>query len=113
VRFAQIGTKAEFHGAPIQALLGDKQGRLWIGTGGGGLLRLQNGRFTVFKNQNALPSDSITALAVDDEQRLWVGTERGLVIYQNNQFTHLSQEEPFQGKQITSLFHDRVVGHCP
>ena len=46
VRFVLVGTKAELHGAPVRTLLGDSLGRLWIGTGGGGLVCFDAGQFT-------------------------------------------------------------------
>src|SRR4029077_2904876 len=64
------------------------------------------GRSTTFKQEDGLPSDSITALAEDHEGRLWLGTEAGLSVYANGRFAPLSADAPFHGKPITLLFKD-------
>jgi len=104
VRFVPFG-KAELRGAPVRTLFSDKSGRLWIGTGGAGLLRFDAGRFTTFKMREGLPNDSITALAEDNDGRLWVGTEGGLVVYKDGQFAPLADPE-FRGKPVTLLTQD-------
>jgi ligand-binding sensor domain-containing protein/signal transduction histidine kinase len=105
VRFVQFGS-AELHGAPVRSLFGDRSGRLWIGTGGGGLVRFDAGRFTTFRKQQGLPDDSISALAEDQDGQLWVGTEAGLAVFHNGQFVP-SGENELQGKPITLLCRDR------
>lgn len=59
----------------VLSLLADRKGRLWIGTWGGGLIRLEGGRFTRFTSEDGLPGDLISALFEDREGRLWVGTD--------------------------------------
>jgi ligand-binding sensor domain-containing protein/signal transduction histidine kinase len=106
VRFVLVATKSELHGSPVRTLLGDSLGRLWIGTGGGGLICLNAGQFTTFKRQDGLPNDSITALAEDQQGQIWIGTEGGLAVFQNGQFGPFNSEQPFAGKPIAMLYHD-------
>jgi signal transduction histidine kinase/ligand-binding sensor domain-containing protein len=67
----------------VNALALDGEGRLWIGTGGGGLVRLEKDRetFTRFRNdpkdEGTLSNDIVTSLAFDQGGRLWVGTRSG------------------------------------
>jgi signal transduction histidine kinase/ligand-binding sensor domain-containing protein len=60
----------------IAALADDRDGNLWIGTSQG-LLRLRDGRFSIFTTRDGLPDDDVTSLLVDREETLWVGTRRG------------------------------------
>ncbi len=53
-------------------------GTLWIGTDGGGLGRLRDGRFTTLTRRDGLPQDHVQALLADGEGGLWIGTTRGL-----------------------------------
>lgn len=89
-RFVSFGLPEGFQAGPVQTLLGDGQGALWIGSVGRGLGRWQNGRFTAFTTRDGLPSDSVNALAEDGEGRLWVGTEAGLAVWQNGHLDAVS-----------------------
>ncbi len=72
-------------GHPVQALVLDKQGRLWCGLGGGGLAMLEQpehadperASFVHHRREpdrmDSLPSDQILTL-VEDRQHLWIGT---------------------------------------
>lgn len=59
----------------ISALFEDREGALWIGTAGGGLSTLYNGRLTTRTSKQGLPSDYVKAIAEDLEGKIWVGTD--------------------------------------
>ena len=59
----------------VTALQNDRRGGIWIGTSGGQLMHLQNGRFTEFPKQ--LARAAITSLAVEPDGSLWVGAAAG------------------------------------
>jgi signal transduction histidine kinase/ligand-binding sensor domain-containing protein len=59
----------------ILTLLEDRRGRLWIGTEGGGLTVLEEGRFRTFGRTDGLSDDIVRALAEDAEGTLWIGTD--------------------------------------
>ena len=103
-RFVSFGLPEGFQAGPVQALLGDSRGALWIGSVGTGLGRWQNGRFTSFTTQDGLPSDSVDALAEDSQGRLWVGTEAGLAVWDNQRLRRYNSSGPLAGKPITALF---------
>jgi ligand-binding sensor domain-containing protein/signal transduction histidine kinase len=56
----------------IHALQDDRHGGIWLGTSGGQLMHLRDGRFTEFPVQ--LTRAAITSLAVAPDDSLWVGT---------------------------------------
>lgn len=55
-----------------------RDGKLWIGTYGEGLLLYDKGRVRRFR-EPFLPDDNVQALFEDSEANLWVGTQNGLV----------------------------------
>ena len=61
----------------VLALTLDKHHDLWIGTYGGGIARLHNGRFQPFTTANGLPSNLVRALYEDSDGALWIGTDGG------------------------------------
>lgn len=64
----------------ISSIAEDKNGNLWIGTGGGGLnfFNRKKESFTAYKhnpeNLATISNNSISALAIDKEGDLWIGT---------------------------------------
>lgn len=61
----------------VLSLLEDREGRLWIGSSGGGLVRFEGGRFTRFSIEQGLPNEQVTSIFEDRQGRLWVGTDGG------------------------------------
>ena len=59
-------------------LLRDRDGGLWIGTRGGGLVHIRQGRTDVFARSDGLSSENVTSLFEDREGNIWVGTFDGL-----------------------------------
>jgi len=59
-------------------LLRDRDGGLWVGTRGRGLLHLHRGRTDVFAQSDGLSGDSINRLFEDREGNIWVATTNGL-----------------------------------
>ncbi len=68
-------TTPELVANSVVSLLADQDGTLWIGTNGGGLLRMQEGRFESLGPAEGLTGLKIQALARDGRGSLWVGTE--------------------------------------
>src|SRR6185295_5662213 len=63
----------------IRVIRETADGALWLGTNGGGVIRLENGRFTAVTHAQGLSSDVVRAIFVTPDRRLWIGTEsRGL-----------------------------------
>lgn len=64
----------------VMSILEDSKGRLWVGTMGGGLNRMdtQTGAFTHYREKQGLPNDTVVGLLEDDAGLLWLSTNRGL-----------------------------------
>ena len=89
VRFVVFdkSTTPELRHNRILSLLEDRRGRLWIGTEGGGLTVLEEGRFRTFGRTDGLSADIVRALAEDAEGTLWIGTDSGLQSRDERSFT--------------------------
>jgi len=59
---------------PPASFCEDEKGNLWIGLYGGGLLRHRQDRFTLFGDEDGLPSGSIFHLYLDQSRRLWIAS---------------------------------------
>ena len=77
------GSPGEANPGYVYALLEDRAGRIWVGSGGAGLYRYrpQRNDFLVYRpdpdNPSAISDDFVSALMEDRHGRLWVGTRSG------------------------------------
>jgi signal transduction histidine kinase len=69
----------------IRTLYLDDQGVLWIGTGGGGLTRWEDGHLTNITTREGLPDDTISQILVDGTGRFWLGNNRGIACVPRNE----------------------------
>ena len=64
--------------APLSAVYEDRAGTLWIGTGGGGVCRLQNnGSFDCYRSSDGLGNNFVFAVTEDRDGGIWIGTDGG------------------------------------
>lgn len=61
----------------ISTLFEDREGTLWIGTGGGGISRLKAGRFSSLTTAEGLSSNYTRAICQDSSGAIWIGTAGG------------------------------------
>jgi len=87
----------------VWALKEDKEGGLWIGTYGGGLTRLKDGRFTTFTTADGLPDDAIRSIDVDPDGNVWVGTLRGACRYSQGSFTSFTTKDGLSNDFVTAI----------
>lgn len=67
----------------VWSVLEDGQHRIWAGSWGGGLFRLEQGRFVA--NTNLIPaSDPVVALKESPQGTIWIGTGTGLLRMRND-----------------------------
>ena len=55
----------------------DRNGAVWMGFWGGGLLRYDGGQFTRFNAGDGAPAGIVWALLLDSSGRLWIGSSAG------------------------------------
>jgi signal transduction histidine kinase/ligand-binding sensor domain-containing protein len=92
----------------IYALYEDRQGSLWIGTGGGGLTRFRDGKFITYTTHDGLSSDDLRSICEDQEGNLWIGTMGGgLNRFRDGKFTSLTSREGLSNDWVYSLYEDR------
>jgi ligand-binding sensor domain-containing protein len=73
-------------GIGVKALCAAKDGSLWIGTNGRGLLHLQNGVFTVYTTNEGLSDNTIRSIIEARDGSVWIATDLGLDRLQNGKF---------------------------
>jgi ligand-binding sensor domain-containing protein len=90
----------------VRAIADDADGNLWIGTDGGGLNRLRDGRITTMANASLC--EKISSLWVDANNVLWIGTEGGgLVRMQADRWKSYTTHEGLISNKLGYLAEDR------
>ncbi|MBC7926541.1 MAG: hypothetical protein H7039_12870 [Bryobacteraceae bacterium] len=91
-------------------LLRDRDGNVWAGTAGQGLLRIRNGRVESFRRLQGLSSDTIHSLYEDREGSLWLATASGIDRFRAPRISRLSTLEGLSGDLITAVCASRDGG---
>ncbi len=92
----------------LLCLYEDRWGNLWVGTSGGGLNVLRDGKFEFYTEKDGLSSGYIKAIYEDAEQTLWIGTSGGgLNRFLGKKFTHYTQKNGLSSNYIESLCGDK------
>ena len=105
--------------ASVRALLRDPDGTLWVGTQGGGLARLKEGRIFNITTRQGLIDDVISQIVSADSGHLSLGCNRGIMRVERRDLDALadgkiSELHPVSiGKNEGMLTEQCVGGHSP
>ncbi len=99
--------RPELRSSNVMALLESRDGSLWIGTRGGGVTRLQRGKFTTWTQNDGLAGDSVRTLVEDAVGALWIGTNDGLSRFREGKLTNFRMGDGLPADGIRALLADR------
>ena len=98
-------------GFPTAAILSiriTRDGSVWIGTRGSGLLRYRSGQFRTYTAADGLPSANVNSLYEDSRGTLWIGTlDHGVGRLRNERFDFASEAIGIGNKAVSSFLEDR------
>jgi ligand-binding sensor domain-containing protein/signal transduction histidine kinase len=89
--------------ASISVLRESRDGTLWIGTLGEGLLKYRNGKLQTFRWPGILPDNSVSAIYEDHDQNVWVGTQDGLMLMGRTALTTIGLSSGLADDHITAI----------
>lgn len=92
---------------PIRSLWAGTDGCLWIGYGGGGLGRLQKGRFSLLGLEQGLLDESISQIVADGCGWLWIGADHGLFKVRQAELDAVAQG---RAERVRSIRYGRDEG---
>jgi signal transduction histidine kinase/ligand-binding sensor domain-containing protein len=88
----------------------DRDGNVWVGTAGQGLLRLRGAGYERFTRHDGLSSDFINAFLEDREGNLWVGTVTGIDQFREPKVLHVSTRDGLSSDAIMAVCAARNGG---
>ncbi len=105
IRFSNFDDKntSEIRNPSIYSLCPARDGSLWIGTFGDGLLRLHGGIFTGYTTNDGLAGNSIRSLLEAPDGTLWIGTTSGMSRLRNGKFTTFTSRDGLANNTVRSL----------
>ncbi len=107
--FTNFTTRDGLSSNIVWAVHEGRDGSLWIGTFGGGLNRLKDGRFDVYTSADGLPDTSVRAIQEDAAGTLWIGTTNGGVArLSQGRFTTITTKDGLSSNVVRSLYADQA-----
>ena len=109
VRFTVFDRKntPEMERHNVTALLADREGSLWIGTLGNGLIRYAGGKFRRYGPKDGLTDDVVSAIAQDRGGTVWVGTfHSGVARLAGDRFEPLTTKQGLSNDEVRAVFED-------
>jgi ligand-binding sensor domain-containing protein len=96
-------------GLDVSCLTEDREGNLWLGTVGDGLVRLQPRRLKTYTTRDGLAHDNVWSVCEGTDGNIWVGTGSGLSRVQNGHVTsYTNASYPDYSSAIKSVWSDRA-----
>ena len=89
------------------AMLRDRDGSLWIGTSGEGIVHLHEGRVDHFSSFDGLSSDDVNGLFQDREGNVWVMSPDGIDKFMKPAVPRMTRKQGLSSDSVTSVLIDR------
>ncbi|MDQ3745598.1 MAG: histidine kinase, partial [Acidobacteriota bacterium] len=113
-KFKLLTTRDGLPGGFATSLYADGAGRVWIGTNGGGLSRVddpsaERPTFVNYTTANGLSSNNVRAITEDRQGRIYVGTVRGIdrLSPDTGRVKHYTMADGLADDFVTVAFRDR------
>lgn len=85
----------------------DRQGHLWIGTNGDGVLRHDGEALETFGPEQGFGGDAVRAIVEEERGHLWFGTSGGVTRYDGQSFTNYTLDDGLPSQDVWCLCLDR------
>src|SRR5262249_12472347 len=80
----------------------DRDGGLWIGTFGAGLVHMHNGRTDIYRRSDGLSGDQVARMFEDREGNVWISTLSGLDRFHDYAVSRFSKDQGLSHAIVTS-----------
>ncbi len=109
--FTPVAFRDRMLSSDVRTVLEDDSGNIWLGTFGGGLVRMRQRLGDVLGESSGLPAAAATCAVTAPDGRLYVGFLQGGLYYGNrNRFEPVGRKSGFETENlVTSLCVDRTA----
>ena len=99
--------------ASVGAILQDRKGTLWLGTGfqwaaqvGKGVIQFDGAEFRGFTTADGLAGNIVQSILEDEEGHLWFGTDEGVSRYDGAEFVTFTTADGLAGNDVRCIIED-------
>src|SRR5439155_3156092 len=92
---------------PVWALLEDRNGVVWLGIRGGGLVQFDGHRFTTFGRNECLPNENVFDIDEDKKGGLWLATSNGICYFDGEHFRSYTVADGLSSELVSNVLVDR------
>jgi len=103
--FSHENTPA-LHESSVFCLLTGRDGRLWIGTEGGGLAEMHDGNFRAYTAADGMTGNFVRSLFEDRAGILWVATDEGLFRLESGKFVRVDDQPGMPANSFHAIAED-------
>ncbi|MGI9516347.1 MAG: two-component regulator propeller domain-containing protein [Pirellulaceae bacterium] len=90
----------------VRRIFQDKQGHLWFGTNGDGVVRYDGDALEYFSINEGFGGLAVRGIVEDKQGDLWFGTERGITKYDGKSFTNFTEQDGLINNDVWSIIVD-------
>jgi len=106
-RFKNYFVDENYSSNSMQAIFMDRESNLWVGTNGGGCVKIPYLNIYNFTVRDGLSSNVVNAIAGDDEGRIYIANDNGVDMFEGTTLRSISKPWHGTGDAIWSLKFDR------
>ncbi|HKK22389.1 MAG TPA: diguanylate cyclase [Pseudohaliea sp.] len=96
-------THPAFANSDVRVIEWTADGQLWIGTYGGGALRMNGDRFTTITRRDGLASDTVYDIHVAADGAVWFATGKGVSRYRDGEFRSWDQTDGLASNRLFNI----------
>ena len=104
--FENVTPEHGFYDVDAYSLMFSRDGTLWVGTNGHGVLRYRGGKFYPVTHKNGLVNNRVFSIYQDREAVMWFGTAGGVSKLAQEAFESYTTDTGLPDNYITALFED-------
>ena len=90
----------------VRAIIQDKEGSIWFGTGNG-VSRFEGNSWQTYTQQNSLAGNPVNAIIQDQEGAIWFGTGNGVSRFEGNSWQTYTQQNSLAGNPVNAIIQDQ------
>jgi len=95
------------HDIRARSFYAGKDGELWVGTNGNGLIRLKHRVVRMYTSGDGLPNDTPMAVLSSHDGKVWVGGNCGLSVFEGERFRVYREKDGLLNSCVWALAEDQ------